>query len=104
MNSREVKLVIGQRVYPVKTPQQESMIKDVANQINEELLKIEAKYFIKDKQDSLAILALQLLMKKRSRGFVKDLKTVDNKQEYNQEISRKIGSLIDKIDLHLKVD
>ncbi|MCY4161037.1 MAG: cell division protein ZapA [Flavobacteriaceae bacterium] len=105
MNYREVKLIIGGRVYPVNsTSEQETILQATANQINEELLSIEAKHYIKDKQDSLAILVLQLMMTKGHKGFASNLKTSDKKQEYNQEITDIVDTLISKIDFHLKVD
>lgn len=105
MNSQEIKLIIGGRVYPVNTTsKQETALKEAVNRINEQLLIIEAKHSIKDKQDSLAILALQLMVARDRMVPSGDSKTVDKKPENNQEISDAVDALISKIDFHLKVD
>lgn len=105
MNYQEVKLVIAGRVYPVNiTSEQETNLKEAVNRINEKLLTIEAKHSIKDKQDSLAILALQLMVTKRRKRFAEGLKTQDKNLENNQQIRDTVDALISKIDFHLKVD
>ncbi len=105
MNYQEIKLVIGGRVYPVNaSSEQESFLKEAVNRINKQLLTIEGKHSIKDKQDSLAMLALQLMVTKNQGVIEKDLKTVDKKQKENQGINHVVEALISKIDFHMKVD
>ncbi|MCY3998100.1 MAG: cell division protein ZapA [Flavobacteriaceae bacterium] len=105
MNHQEIKLVIGGRIYPVNaSSDREPFLKETADQINKRLLTIEAKYAIKNKQDSLAMLALQLMVTKNRSVIEKDLKTVDKKQKENQEVNTFVDALISKIDFHMKVD
>jgi cell division protein ZapA len=56
----KIKLSIGDRVYPLTIrPEQEEGLRKAAKRINEVIKKFEQDYAVRDKQDVLAMSALQ---------------------------------------------
>ncbi|HEU4717793.1 MAG TPA: cell division protein ZapA [Bacteroidia bacterium] len=60
MGEKSVKITIAGRAYPLKVnASEEAFVNDAARRINERLIQLESKYSVKDKQDLLAMTALQ---------------------------------------------
>ena len=59
---QKIKLNIGNRIYPLSVDEkQEEILRKASKKINEMINDYESKYAVKDKQDSLAMCALQIL-------------------------------------------
>jgi cell division protein ZapA (FtsZ GTPase activity inhibitor) len=55
-----VKITIGSRTYPIRvTKEEEAKVQEAAQVINKRLKELEESYAVKDKQDLLAMCALQ---------------------------------------------
>ena len=88
---QKIKLNIGNRIYPLSVDSsQEEILRKASKRINEMINDYESKYAVKDKQDSLAMCALQILS--QSNVFKKsdneNLSVIEDKIE-------KIKNLID---------
>ena len=60
---------IADRVYPLNVPHdQEAILRESASQINQMMKHFEKSYEVKDKQDVLAMCALQLAVPSESRS------------------------------------
>ena len=58
---QKIKLNIGNRIYPLSVNiEQEEVLRKAAKEINEMISKYEKSYAVKDKQDSLAMCALEI--------------------------------------------
>ena len=58
---QKIKLNIGNRIYPLNVNiEQEEVLRKAAKEINEMIIKYEKSYAVKDKQDSLAMCALEV--------------------------------------------
>ena len=58
---QKIKLNIGNRIYPLNVNiEQEEVLRKAAKEINEMIIKYEKSYAVKDKQDSLAMCALEI--------------------------------------------
>ena len=91
---QKIKLNIGNRVYPLSVDtNQEEILRKAAKQINQMINDYESKYAVRDKQDSLAMCALQILS--QSKTFSND----DDKQVF--EIGEKINKIKELIDSRL---
>ena len=88
---QKIKLNIGNRVYPLSVDtNQEEILRKAAKQINQMINDYESKYAVRDKQDSLAMCALQILS--QSKTFSND----DDKEIFERgEKLNKIKELID---------
>lgn len=65
MKDLSIKVSIGNRVYPLSVQQsEEENIRLAAKEINEMLKEYEQNYAVKDKQDLLAMCALQMATQK----------------------------------------
>lgn len=61
MSNISVKVVIAGRTYPLTVKlEEENLIKQAAKLINDKIKEYEENYFVRDKQDLLAMCALQL--------------------------------------------
>ena len=90
----KIKLNIGNRVYPLSVDtNQEEILRKAAKQINQMINDYESKYAVKDKQDSLAMCALQILS--QSKTFSND----DDKEAL--EIGVKLNKIKELIDSRL---
>ena len=91
---QKIKLNIGNRVYPLSVDtNQEEILRKAAKQINQMINDYESKYAVRDKQDSLAMCALQILS--QSKTFSND----DDK--YVLEIGEKLNKIKELIDSRL---
>ena len=91
---QKIKLNIGNRVYPLSVDtNQEEILRKAAKQINQMINDYENKYAVKDKQDSLAMCALQILS--QSKTFSND----DDKEVF--EIGEKLNKIKELIDSRL---
>ena len=91
---QKIKLNIGNRVYPLSVDtNQEEILRKAAKQINQMINDYESKYAVRDKQDSLAMCALQILS--QSKTFSND----DEKEIF--EIGEKLNKIKELIDSRL---
>ena len=91
---QKIKLNIGNRVYPLSVDtNQEEILRKAAKQINLMINDYESKYAVRDKQDSLAMCALQILS--QSKTFSND----DDKELF--EIGEKLNKIKELIDSRL---
>ena len=91
---QKIKLNIGNRVYPLSVDtNQEEILRKAAKQINQMINDYESKYAVRDKQDSLAMCALQILS--QSKTFSND----DDKELL--EIGGKLNKIKELIDSRL---
>lgn len=92
----KINVVIGGRTYPlhVNNANEEEGTRKAADKINELILKFEENYAVSDKQDVLAMCALQFASKLEITNIVA--------QENEQKIKDKIESLHQLLDSNLK--
>ena len=91
---QKIKLNIGNRVYPLSVDtNQEEILRKAAKQINQMINDYESKYAVRDKQDSLAMCALQILS--QSKTFSND----DDKEIF--KIGEKLNKIKELIDSRL---
>ena len=91
---QKIKLNIGNRVYPLSVDtNQEEILRKAAKQINQMINDYESKYAVRDKQDRLAMCALQILS--QSKTFSND----DDKEIF--EIGEKLNKIKELIDSRL---
>ncbi|MDG1572425.1 cell division protein ZapA [Robiginitalea sp. M366] len=82
----KIKLSIADRVYPLTIdPAQEEGLRKAAKNIEQLAKKFEQNYAVRDKQDVLAMCALQFASKIEQRGI--------EKQEDNQEVTERLRAL-----------
>ncbi len=82
----KIKLSIADRVYPLTIdPAQEEGLRKAAKNIEQLAKKFEQNYAVRDKQDVLAMCALQFASKIEQGGI--------EKQEDNQEVNQRLRSL-----------
>ena len=91
---QKIKLNIGNRIYPLSVDSsQEEVLRKASKKINEMINDYESKYAVKDKQDSLAMCALQVLS--QSNLFTK------SEDVNSSEIENKIEEIKNLIDSRL---
>lgn len=90
-----IKVTIGDRVYPltINSEGEEEGIRKAVKKINDLIKKFEENYEVRDKQDVLAMCALQF-------ASVKEVKSVFNSQD-SVKIENKLKALSAAIDMHL---
>jgi cell division protein ZapA len=95
-DSLKIKVTVAGRVYPlkVKNANEEEGMRKAANKINDLVTKFEKNYAVSDKQDVLAMCALQFA----SLIEINDI----NKENDLAEATEKINKLNDLIENHLK--
>jgi cell division protein ZapA (FtsZ GTPase activity inhibitor) len=60
MGEKSVKITIAGRTYPLTVEaREESFVQDAAKRINERISQLEARFSVQDKQDLLAMTAIQ---------------------------------------------
>ena len=85
---QKIKLTIANRVYPLNVPlEQEEGLRVASQKIDIMIKHFEENYAVKDKQDVLAMCALQLALQLRQ----KESKTT----ETSEEIEKKLISVIE---------
>jgi len=90
--SLKIKLSIANRVYPLTIkPNQEEGLRLAAQKIDETIKQFEQSYSVRDKQDVLAMCALQ---------YAAELE-IQLQNKIESEPSDKVNELINLIDLHL---
>ena len=90
-NKLKIKLSVANRVYPLTiSPSQEEGLRQAAKQINNLIKKFEQNYSVQDKQDALAMCALQIASSKKQESL--DEKNILNDMEV------KISELIKSFD------
>lgn len=80
----KIKLSIADRVYPLTIrPEQEEGLRKAAKKINEVIKKFEQNYAVRDKQDVLAMSALQFAaeLEQNQLSSSSELKTIEVKLE-----------------------
>ena len=88
----KIKLNIADRVYPLSiSPNQESSLRASAIKIDSMTKQLESNYAVRDKQDVLAMCALQ---------YAAELE-IQLQNKIESEPSDKVNELINLIDLHL---
>jgi cell division protein ZapA len=95
-DSLKIKITIAGRSYPIKVNSvvEEEGMRKAANQINDLVSKFEQNYAVSDKQDVLAMCALQF-------ASLIEIKAI-NKEQDLLEATKKINNLNVLIDEHLK--
>ena len=89
----KIKLTLADRVYPMKiTADQEASLRASAKKINAMIKQLEENYAVRDKQDVLAMCALQ---------YAAQLEKQSKNNEVEEIESIKINEFIQLIDLHL---
>ncbi len=75
--SLKIKVTIGDRVYPltIRDEGEEEGIRAAVKKINELLKKFEKSYEVRDKQDVLAMCALQIASQNEVRNIYDDMDT-----------------------------
>ncbi|WP_457611365.1 cell division protein ZapA [Lutibacter sp.] len=94
--SLKIKVTIAGRVYPIriKNENEEEGMRKAANQINNLVAKFEKNYAVSDKQDVLAMCALQF-------ASLIEINAI-NKNEDLVNATKKLNKLSVLIDKHLK--
>lgn len=81
MSEIALKVLIAGRVYPITVKQEEEeLVMQVSKRINDKIKEFEQNYSVRDKQDLLAMCALNLL--------VTDQNTSKNSPELEQELQQ----------------
>jgi cell division protein ZapA len=89
----KIKLTVADRVYPMTiSPDQEASIRSSATKIDEMTKQLEKNYAVRDKQDVLAMCALQYAAQLENRG---------KKNTLEDDPLIKTNELVELIDLHL---
>lgn len=91
----KIKLSIADRVYPLTIdPSQEEGLRRAAKNIEQLAKKFEQNYAVRDKQDVLAMCALQFASKIEQRGIEQDegvTESLDRLKALDQLVSSKLG-------------
>lgn len=95
-DSFKIKVTIADRVYPltISNPDEEEGLRKAAKKINDLVAKFEQNYAVGDKQDVLAMCALQF-------ASLMEIKAITNEQEI-AEAMKKIESLQLKLDKYIQ--
>ena len=90
-NKLKIKLSVANRVYPLTiNPSQEEGLRLASQQINNLIKKFEQSYSVQDKQDALAMCALQIVSGKKQESL--------NKENVINDIEEKISNIINILD------
>lgn len=91
----KIKVTIAGRVYPIKVnnEKEEEGMRKAAKKINDLVTKFEKNYSVSDKQDVLAMCALQFASLVEINALSKD--------EDITEVSEKLNKLSELLDVHL---
>ena len=91
---QKIKLNIGNRIYPLNVnTEQEEVLRKVAKEINEMIIKYEKSYAVKDKQDSLAMCALEI--------FTNNKKITMDQSKFGSNTDKKLSKIIELIDQNI---
>lgn len=90
----KIKLSIANRVYPLTiTPNQEEGLRKAAKNIEAMIKQFEQSYSVQDKQDVLAMCALQFASQVEQKSLDKDYA--------NETVELKLEALNDLLEVHL---
>ena len=93
-NPLKIKLSIADRVYPLTiAPEQEEGLRKAAKKIEEMIKRFEKSYAVRDKQDILAMCALQFAAQVEQKEIDKDTDT--------QQVEEQLQALNDLLQEHL---
>ena len=91
---QKIKLNIGNRIYPLSVNiEQEEVLRKAAKEINEMIIKYEKSYAVKDKQDSLAMCALEI--------FTNNKKITMDQSKLGSNTDKKLSKIIELIDQNI---
>ena len=94
MENLSIKLVIGNRSYPMKVPiEEEQKIRNIGKDLNKKIAEIRSQMNIDDLQDILAMIAFKLSVELEDNKS----NTSENKDAY-----KKIENIINEIDKKLE--
>ena len=96
VNSLRIKVTIGDRVYPltIRDESEEEGIRAAVKKINDLIKKFEQSYEVRDKQDVLAMCALQFASQQ-------EVKTVQE-NVVSEQVENKLRELGELLDSHLE--
>lgn len=97
MNEKlKIKITIGGRVYPlsINNATEEEGMRKAANRINDLVKKFEQNYAVSDKQDVLAMCALQFASQLEIHDISNDLDL--------KKATQKLNAINAKLDMHLE--
>tara|TARA_B100001996_G_C18614285_1_gene575045 strand:+ start:60 stop:344 length:285 start_codon:yes stop_codon:yes gene_type:complete len=90
LGNLSIKLVIGNRSYPMKVPmEEEQKIRNIGKELNKKISEIKSQMNIDDLQDVLAMIAFKLSVE------IEDNKGISNE---NKDAFNKIENIINEID------
>ncbi len=91
----KIKVTIGDRVYPltIKSEGEEEGVRKAVKKINDLIKKFEENYEVRDKQDVLAMCALQF-------ASLQEVKSIYNEQD-GEKIKNKLQQMSELLDAHL---
>ncbi len=91
----KIKVTIGDRVYPltIKSEGEEEGVRKAVKKINDLIKKFEENYEVRDKQDVLAMCALQF-------ASLQEVKSIYNEQD-GEVIETKLKQMSTLLDTHL---
>ena len=93
-NQQKIKLSIADRVYPLTTtPEQEEALRKATKKIDEMIKRFEKSYAVRDKQDVLAMCALQFATQNEQ-------KIIDN-TSLNYDLESRLIAVDKLLDSHL---
>ena len=91
----KIKLTIADRVYPLTIiPDQEATLRASAKKIESMIKQLEKNYAVRDKQDVLAMCALQYAARLEKQGGEKEV-------QMDSSLEHKAQELVDLIDVHI---
>ncbi|MDC3110322.1 cell division protein ZapA [Flavobacteriales bacterium] len=91
---QKIKLNIGNRIYPLNVnTEQEEVLRKAAKEINDMITKYEKSYAVKDKQDSLAMCALEI--------FTNNKKITMDQSKFGSNTDKKLSKIIELIDQNI---
>jgi cell division protein ZapA len=92
----KIKVTIGDRVYPltINSEGEEEGVRKAVKKINDLIKRFEENYEVRDKQDVLAMCALQF-------ASLQEVKSVYNSQD-TEEIEHKLNEMNSILDIHLQ--
>lgn len=74
MSEMSIKVTIAGRIYPITVKaDEEEKVRDAAKRVDENLKLLQSSYAVKDKQDLLAMTALQMATKSSENNAKQDL-------------------------------
>jgi len=95
-NSLRIKVTIGDRVYPltIRDESEEEGIRAAVKKINDLVKKFEQSYEVRDKQDVLAMCALQFASQQEVKSVQENV--------VSEQVENKLRDLSSMLDSHLE--